>query len=91
MTTLRVYGKPRHDEPEFVPGKIGMLDFTSPSILVLPSSASFTVLDREDQDRTRRVYIVTMSDGTTRHLSARWVRKIGRVTLDETGTARWDE
>ena len=90
MRTLT--GVPRHyHEPPFVPGGVGVEDFASPGILVLPRSVSFTTLQHvTSEDVVTTVHVVTMEDGSTRPLSGRFVRRIGPVTVNpETNEARW--
>ena len=90
MTSISTSGRPRHEEPEFVPGHVGIVDYSSDSILVIPGSKAFSFIDREDWDRTRRIYVITLETGEERPISARFLRAVGYVTIDsETNEARW--
>jgi hypothetical protein len=95
MRTIIVTGKPRHDDPEFVPGRVGFENFGSPGIAVIGRSVSFTtsrVLNNNATGIGTVVHTVVMEDGTTVSMPGRFIRKIGYVyaTIDQGGRiARW--
>jgi hypothetical protein len=94
MKTITLAGVPRRDQPEtFVFGRVGVEDYASPGILVLPRSVSFSTAYAVNNHATNIptfVHTITMEDGTTRLLAGRFVRQIGYVTIDpETNVARW--
>lgn len=94
MRTIVVIGRPHHEEPEVVSGRVGIESTGGAGIEIIPGSVSFTVNDRTDHAYgpiTRREYIVTMADGRIVRPPARGIRKMGLATRDADGTVRWSD
>jgi len=94
MTYVRIYGKPPHSESELeLNGAVGIEDFTTQGghPIALPHSVSVETVDALVNGRTIRIHYVTMEDGSVRHLTARWIRRIGLIVIDEDGTVRWSD
>jgi len=86
MKTVRMYGKPHKLADIFVEGKVGFADRSSPDVNVIPHSETFETLSYPSYSYGRPVTVVvhriTCADGTIHTMYARWVRKIGYVTID---------